>query len=111
MSSILNYLLIVIMAGIAAYASFYVKKASGNNTLKDLVLNKWLWIGGIMYIASAVINIYLLQFMPYSVIVPLGAVCYVWTMIISSKLLHEKVSQKKIIGLVCILIGIVFISL
>lgn len=111
MSIFLNYLLVVIMTGIAAFASFFLKKASISRTLKDLIMNKWLWVGGIMYVISAILNIMLLQRMPYSVVVPIGAVCFIWTMIISSKFLHEKISYKKIIGLGCILIGIISISL
>lgn len=106
----MNYILVVAMTGIAAFASFFLKKAANSGSIIMIIKNYRLWLGGMLYVISALINIWLLQKMPYSVVVPLGAICYVWTMLISRFLLGETITIRKIAGIVCILAGIVLLA-
>lgn len=70
-----------------------------------------LYIGGILYIVSAGLNIWLLRYLDYSVVLPLTSFTYIWTMVLSCLILKEKITKAKIIGVVLILIGAVFISM
>lgn len=107
----MNYLLIVLMTCLAAFASLFLKRASGAGKLRDIALNVWLWVGGILYVLSSVINIWLLRRMPYSIVVPSGAICYVWTLIISRMILNERITYRKIIGVAFIIVGVACIAI
>lgn len=99
------------MTLIAAYASYFLKKSSGADSLAALVTNKWLWLGGFMYVTSACINIFLLRRMDYIVVVSMGAISYIWTMLISHRILGEKVNLRKITGVFLVIIGIICITI
>ena len=103
-------MILIVMGFLAAIASYYLKKSTVSNELKDLLFCKYLYIGGFLYVLAALLNVYLLQVMPYSVVGPLCSVTYIWTMVISYKLLGENLSQKKIIGVAFILIGAVCVA-
>ena len=73
--------------------------------------NIYLYIGGFLYLASAVFNIWILRYLEYSVVLPLTSFTYIWTMILSHILLEEKITIKKIVGVILILVGAVCVSL
>lgn len=60
---------------------------------------------------GALLNIYVLKFLPYTVVLPMTSLTYIWTMIISFYLLKEKITFKKILGVILILIGAFLISI
>lgn len=66
-------------------------------------------LGGCLYVAGAVFNIILLQYLPYTQLYPLSSFTYVWTILISYFLLSEKISFKKILGIIIILGGAAFL--
>lgn len=99
------YVFILIMTLFGSFASYFLKKASFFGSLLNLLKNKNVYIGGILYVISAVINVYVLKYLPYSIVLPLTSFTYVWTMIISHLLLNEYISKRKIIGLVLIILG------
>lgn len=101
----MNYILLLVMTMLGAVAGYCLKKASGNDNVLNLLKSPFLYSGGILYLLSAVINIYLLKIMPYSVVLPLTSITYVWTMVISYFALHETISKRKMIGVILILIG------
>jgi drug/metabolite transporter (DMT)-like permease len=106
-----NYFILVVMGFLAAIASYFFKISTNSKTLKDFFHCKYFYMGGFLYVLAALLNVYLLQVMPYSVVVPLCSVTYIWTMVISFKLLGEKLSIKKIIGVTLILVGAVCVAL
>lgn len=110
MINIISYSLIFIMTVLGAIAGFYLKKSSSTNGIIELILNKYLYIGALLYLFSALINIYVLKILDYSVVLPLTSITYIWTMIISYFLLHEKITSPKIIGVMLIIIGAIFIA-
>lgn len=105
----LYYLALIIMTIIGAFAGYFLKRASLSKGLKELIINKYLYLGGFLYFISALINIYVLRYMDYSVVLPLTSITYIWTMIISYFFLNEKISKKKIVGIFAIIIGAIFI--
>jgi drug/metabolite transporter (DMT)-like permease len=94
----------------ASFASFFLKKSTNGGTVLSIIKNKYLYIGGFLYVIAALFNIWLLQKMPYFVVVPLGSICYIWTMIIAGFFLKEKIGMGKIIGVLLILSGVVCIA-
>ena len=104
--------LVLAMTVTAAFASLFLKKASGKlNSLVTLLLNRDIYIGGVLYCLAALINIIVLKFLDYSIVMPLGALTYVWTMIISALILKEKVSKQNIVGVFLIILGAAVIAL
>ncbi len=104
------YVILLFMTFIGSIASYFLKKSS-NNKFKDLIKNKYLYVGGLLYIIGALINIYLLKYLNYSIVLPLNSLTYVWTLIISNKFLNENITKKKIIGIVSIIIGAFLIAI
>jgi drug/metabolite transporter (DMT)-like permease len=98
------------MTVIGAVAALFLKKASGFRNLKELFLNMSLYIGGMLYFLSALLNIYILRFLDYSSVLPLTSITYIWTMILSYYVLDEKVTRKKVIGLSFVSVGAFLIA-
>jgi len=109
--NILLYIIILIMSLTASFASFFLKKSTTGKTVLSIIRNKFLYIGGFLYVIAALFNIWLLQKMPYFIVVPLGSICYIWTMVIAGIFLKEKISVGKIIGVLLILSGVVCIAM
>ena len=105
------YVVLLIMTMVGSVASLFLKKASGSEKILDLIKNKNLYIGGFLYLTSAILNIYVLKFLDYSVVLPLTSLTYIWTLAISYKLLGERIGKKKIIGVGLILIGAICIAI
>lgn len=107
----LLYLVLVLMTMIGSVASFFLKQASGSDNIMILLKKPSLYIGGFLYFVSAVINVILLRYLDYSLVLPMTALTYVWTMIISYAFFKEKITHRKIAGVCMILLGVVAISL
>lgn len=105
------YVILIIMTIIGSFASLFLKKASGAENILKLLKNKYIYIGGGLYLLSALLNIYILKFLPYSVVLPLTSLTYIWTLIISNRLLKESIGKKKIVGVCLILIGAILIAI
>ena len=95
----------------ASFASLFLKKSTNGGTILSIIKNKNLYIGGFLYIIAVLFNIWLLKRMSYFVVVPLGSICYIWTMFIAGIFLKEKIGIRKIIGVLMILSGVVLITL
>lgn len=104
------YAVLLGMTFMGACASYFLKKASGDLSIMRLITNKHLYLGGGLYVVAALLNIYVLRFLDYSVVLPLTSFTYIWTMILSYYLLGEKISKKKIVGIVLILTGAVMVA-
>lgn len=55
-------------------------------------------------------NILLLRHLQYSILYPMTAITYIWTAIISHRLLGEKISKRALLGIVLICIGVVLLA-
>lgn len=105
------YAALILMTIVGSVASFFLKKSSSSDGLIKLLYNKYLYIGGGLYFISALMNIYVLRYLDYSVVLPLTSITYIWTMIISYFILNEVISKKKIIGICAILIGAICVAI
>ena len=108
---ILCYFALLVMTFLGAVAAFFLKKSAENSSFVKTLRNLNLYFGCMLYALAAVINIYVLRFLDYSVVLPLTSLTYVWTMFVSKFFLGESLGKKKIIGVSLIVIGATLISL
>lgn len=108
---IIYFVVLLIMTLLGSVASLFLKKASGSDGIVGLLKNVNLFIGGFLYLISAVLNIWVLRYLDYSVVLPLTSLTYIWTMVLSYMILKEKITLKKIGGVVLILIGAICVSI
>lgn len=96
---------------IASIASYFLKRTTAQATNVLGYLKTWtLYVGGILYLISACIGIYVLKKIDYSVAVPLGALTYIWTLVVSRVLLKEKITFRKVLGIAVILVGVIVMA-
>ena len=105
------YVILIFMTLIGSVASLFLKKASVSKNFIELLKNRNIYLGAFLYIFSALLNIYVLKYLDYSIVLPLTSLTYIWTMIISKFLLKEKLTYKKIIGTFLIFCGALIIIL
>ncbi len=105
------FVILLIMTFMGSIASLFLKKASGANGLLEMLKNVNLYIGGGLYLTSAVLNIWVLRYLDYSVVLPLTSFTYIWTMAVSYLVLKEKITIKKICGVIFILLGAICVSI
>lgn len=111
MINIICYILIFIMTILGSFAGLFLKKSSSSSDIKNLISNINLYLGGGLYLISAFLNIYVLKFLDYSIVLPLTSITYIWTMIISYFLLKENITIRKIIGIILICSGAILITI
>ena len=105
------YVYLLIMTLMGSVASLFLKRASSSDDIKSMLLNMNLYVGGGLYFLSAIINIWILRYLDYSVVLPLTSLTYVWTMFLSYLILKERITKRKVAGVILILIGAVLVSI
>lgn len=105
------YLILLLMTFLGSMASYFLKKSSNSINILTLLKSKYLYIGGITYVFGAILNIYLLKYLNYFIVLPLNSLTYVWTLLISYKMLNEKITIRKILGIVFIIFGLILITI
>jgi drug/metabolite transporter (DMT)-like permease len=98
------------MTVLGAFAGFFLKKSTDSDAFLSILCSKYFYFGIVLYVLAAVLNIYVLRFLPYSVVLPLTAITYIWTMLIAYFMLKEHISAKKLIGIGLIVIGAFCVS-
>lgn len=98
-------IIILLFTLIGSYASYCFKKAAGKDTILKILSAPTLYFGGMLYVLSMLLNIYTLNYMPYNVVFPLTSLTYVWTLLIARVFLKERITHKKIIGIMLLCVG------
>lgn len=113
MNKIFLIAVIIFMTMLGSLGGFFFKRSSARveGSFLSLLKNKNLYVGGFIYVASAILNIWVLKYMQYSVVMPMTAITYIWTMLLSAVILKEKITMKKAIGVAAIIVGAVFIGM
>jgi len=103
--------LVIAAAVLGALGQLNFKLGSDNLSLKirDLLRNRYLFIGVILYGISTVMFIVALKGGELSVLYPLVATSYIWTILLAKKVLNEKINVYKWAGVAMIMLGVVFI--
>ena len=76
----------------------------------SMCINKWFILGILLYIGSLVLWLIVLKKIEVSQAYPLSAMGLIFTSTFAFFFLHETISTAKIIGLMFIVVGIIFIS-
>lgn len=83
--------------------------SSGSACFKAFSLNKQtrvLLLGFACYGSGALLNILLLRYLPYTVVLPANALTFVWTLAFARLLFHERVGMYQIAGVAFIFAGL-----
>ena len=102
--------ILLLMTLLGASASLFLKKASDACGFVGMLKGASLYVGVTLYLTSAVLNIIVLRHLNYSIVLPLTSITYVWTLLLSHLFLKEKITVKKELGVIFILVGAVLIS-
>lgn len=105
------YAQLLLMTVIGAFGGFSLKKAAGLSGIRLILQSPWFYLGGVLYFSTALVNIFVLKYLPYSTVLPLTSLTYIWSFILSYKFLSEKITKYKWAGIALIILGAVFISL
>lgn len=113
----LSYSLIFVMTVLGSVASLFLKKAAdsfkGDNIVGaviSLLKTSSIYIGGFMYVTAAILNIIVLKYLDYSIVLPLTSFTYVWTIFLAKLKFKENISLYKIIGITLVVIGAILVS-
>ncbi|MBO0468945.1 EamA family transporter [Enterococcus sp. DIV0242_7C1] len=107
-------LIILIVSTLSGSAGALALKKGMNDLtelrFKSVLTNAWIYLGSFLYLLSAGTNILLLKFLDYSIAFPMTSLTYVWTVIISYFVFKERLTFRKIIAVLLIIIGVFVIS-
>ncbi|MGF2617965.1 EamA family transporter [Rossellomorea vietnamensis] len=106
-----NIFLLLTMTLLGSLGGFFFKKASGVSKRGVIKVLLFLAIGGSLYLAGAILNILLLKELPYTVVFPLTSVTYIWTLVLSYKFLDEKITIRKVTGILIIGLGCLLLAI
>lgn len=99
------------MTFLGAMGALYLKKATMESaTFLGMLKHCQIYIGGGLYVLSLILNIYLLYYLDYSVLLPLTSITYIWTLVIARVSLKETISISQVLGVLCISAGAVLIA-
>lgn len=105
------YLFVILMTLLGSLGAFFFKKSTESmQGILSLLKVPNFYIGGFLYALGAILNIILLRYIDYTVLYPISAICYVWSLLIANRFLGEQITAKKILGIVLIIVGIILIT-
>ena len=102
---------IIVMTLLGALASWMLKLASDDSSLRATATDWHLWAGGAGYGLAAILNIWLLRHLDLSVVLPATALTYLWTLVIARIFLGEALTLGKIAGVGLIVGGVICIGI
>ena len=104
------YVFVLLMTLIGSLGAFYFKQSTnGMDGILSLLRSPSFYVGGGLYGASALLNVILLRFMDYTILYPMTAITYIWSLVISNRFLGEKITKKKVVGVAMICLGVVLL--
>ena len=107
----MSYLAVAVMTLIGASGAFFFKKSAERmDGLFSLLRVPAFYLGGALYAVSALMNVLLLRVMDYTVLYPLTATTYIWSLLIGSRFLGEKLTVRKLSGVALICLGAVLVA-
>ena len=103
------YALIPVMTLGGALGAFFFKQGARQlSGVFTIFVQPKIYLGGIFYVLSALLNVYLLRYLDYSVLYPMTAMTYIWSAVLSRLYLGEAITRNKMLGIGAICIGVLF---
>lgn len=107
-----RYFLLVFMTVVAAMGGYHFKMISKENHSSANPMKSVHFYYGIgFYTVSAIINIYLLKFLPLTFVLPATSLSYIWIQLISKIRLGETIRVNKMIAMAIICLGVLLIGI
>lgn len=105
------YFAVLLMTLIGSLGAFFFKRSTESMSgVFSLLKIPSFYIGGILYASGALINVILLRYMDYTVLYPMTAVAYIWSLVISNRFLGERITKKKVLGIALVCAGVVLLT-
>lgn len=105
------YLLVFPMTLLGSLGVFFFKKGTEQmGSFISLLRIPYIYVGGLLYLIGALLNILLLRYIDYTVLYPISSLGYVWSLFLSKKFLGETITRGKISGVLLIILGIVVLA-
>jgi drug/metabolite transporter (DMT)-like permease len=104
-------ILTLFSALMTAFAAFFIKKGMDKFYFRKLFTNFILILGVFLYGLGVVLYIYTLRLEKLTILLPLSATAYIWSAIISVKLLKERMDYWKWCSVIGIVLGVCFVAL
>jgi drug/metabolite transporter (DMT)-like permease len=111
MNRLLLFLNVLVFTLLGACGGFFFKKSTQNTSIFGVLKTPFLYIGIGFYGCGAILNIIVLKYLPYSVVLPITSITYMWTLILSFFFLKERITKLKLAGVALIIAGSIFIGL
>ena len=107
----LHIAIVVFMTAIGSLGAISFKRTTmAANKFIKYFKTKWLYIGIALYVTASLFNFYMLTKIPYSVMLPLTSVTYIWTVIFSKVFYKEIINWQKIVAIGLIIAGAILIA-
>lgn len=109
-----NFLLLINVLALTllgSFGGFFFKKSTKKTSIFEILKSPFLYLGIGFYVLGAILNIIALKYLPYSVVLPITSITYIWTLILSYFFLKEGITKFKFAGVVMIIAGSIFIGL
>ena len=107
----IKYFFVVLMTLVGSLGAFFFKKSTESMTgIFSLLRIPNFYLGGFLYCLGALMNVVLLRYMDYTIVYPMGAIAYIWSLVLSNRFLGEKVTGKKVLGVALICVGVVLLT-
>lgn len=104
------YFGVLAMTLVGAAGAFFLKAGMDRaDSLRKVFQTPRIYLGGCCYLAGAGLNILLLRWMDYSVLYPMTALTYIWSMLLSAAFLGERLTRRKLVGVAAILVGVLIL--
>ena len=105
-----KYIILLVLAVVVSSVSQIILKKSASKTYNSIIkeyLNPYVIIGYGLMVLSTVLVVLGLKGVPYKNEPIIESLGYIFVMILSNRILKEKITKKKLIGNLLILIGII----
>ena len=105
-----KYIILLVLAVVVSSISQIILKKSASKTYNSIIkeyLNLYVIIGYGLMVLSTVLVVLGLKGVPYKNEPIIESLGYIFVMILSNRILKEKITKKKLIGNLLILIGII----
>jgi len=97
---------------IGAFGAYFFKRASAKSVHPlHIWKNYYFILAAFLYVLATIGYVYLLQGRNLTVLYPLASLQYAWIALLGWFLLHETISQKKLLGIGLIIIGVSLVVL
>ena len=107
----IKYIFVLLMTLAGSLGAYFFKKSTaGLSGVLSLLRVPSFYLGGALYCLGALMNVVLLRYMDYTVLYPMGAITYIWSLVISNRFLGERITKKKVLGVALICVGVVLLT-